>query len=241
MDAYTLRSFGSAKLINEIVNRLQAAGVDVPAEILDAQAFAKLKPLNLPGPKQAEQQLAAATDQESFDAACWELAVAQAAQEMVKDGRVQAAVNSVRESRVTSAVRNHVVDLLDTLGERYDAQAKKFKDALDRLPENLASLSALDIDEATAKALRATRDAHGPLAAIYAAAQALWTFAGWRPVRQSNPSAVYQDVDAVAEFNTEDAREHAAELLRAGGALAPFGPFAAAVKAGGRLRLHMPA
>src|SRR5690606_14984495 len=153
MDAYLLRSHRSEKLVNEIVNRLRAAGVDVPAEILDAQAFAKLRPLNLPGTEQAERRLAAATDQKSFDAACWDVAVALAAQEMVKDGRLQAAVNRVRQGRVTSAVGSHVASLLDTLGERYDAQAKTFKQALDKLPENLSSLSALDVDESTVKAL----------------------------------------------------------------------------------------
>jgi hypothetical protein len=219
---------------------LRSAGVSIPKDVEHAAKFAKFRAADaLPGTADAEAVLAKATTEEEYAAAYEDLALSLAVQTMANDSRCYGRANEVRNRVLRSAIADHLADFLDAVSQRFDKQAEAFTAALADVPDDIASLSALDIDETAVKALRATKQAYEPLAATYRAGEALWVFTGWRPGRDNDPDALARVLSTVAEFDSPAQRHDAVQLHLNGGPLAAFSPFAAAVRAGGRLRLSL--
>jgi hypothetical protein len=173
-------------------------------------------------------------------------AVAMAVAQIAESPAFTSALNGVRESALSEAVRPWAIDVLPDVCERFNSASPAFSAALTAVPVGAATGSVLDTGPDTVAALMAAREAAEPLHAAYTAYKSVLSFLGDPvPSGRTGPGASVIVSQVGTDFPDDDALWEATNAVYAwsnshGVELGQLYPFVPIVRHGGRLELVEP-
>ncbi|MFR9803656.1 hypothetical protein ACL02T_15305 [Pseudonocardia sp. RS010] len=226
-----------------MVANLVAAGITVPEDVTDALNRAKFRPTSLPGTREAEAKVAAATTQDEYDSAVADLVLALSVAN-VDQTRIYGTLNRIGEDQVTGTIRPHIFTLFEEITTTYNAAAPAFTEAVERIPD-LTGVNPLDVSPDVSVALQDAKTAVAPLHALWNAYQGLARLLTGRDEFGKTPRSASVIVARLGVVS-EDQAEEAVRLIVGYAhndrdlSLHALAPHVAIPRSGGRLDLVTP-